>query len=344
MSLNGINGTLHVGCRRNAIGFKIKKYIPYLALLIVVASVQRFFWVHFHQPTPDLIWYLDSSRAIQYTLLGFDKRNVSLLIDQFTSFESRLWVSSFMSGLMFSLAAFSSNGNLGFRQPDAKVLIIFLLLILNIYFIQLDMHLWRQQLAFYGFVVAVNQRRIWLKYGMAALAIFFHEVAIFLFGVYFFSGCLSRIISSAKFLRSLFVILVFQLAATGIFLGYFQVAVVSLFCCIIMLVCGFEKSILKNCVFVVLLSFSGLFGVAFASSFSLGEASVERLVFLAIMSGVFIFFNTTALPRTTRMACSRPSGVIPAKGFTFTGGSLLNAVLYSSKFGFLVYYIYASVI
>ena len=115
--------------------FRIKKWMPCLLMFIVMASFERYIWVDYNKPTGDLEWYLDQHRSEQITFLGFEKKNVSIIIDQFSDYESKLWVASILSGLMFSIAVFSSNHNAGFKNINLTLFITFFLLLINKYFL-----------------------------------------------------------------------------------------------------------------------------------------------------------------------------------------------------------------
>ena len=325
---------------RGSFNLAIKKWVLWLLILIVIASIERYLWATYYQISGDLVWYLNEDRAVQYTFLGFDKQNVSILIDQFSSYDSKLWIASIVSGLMFSLAVFSSNRNQGFKRMTPSFLMVVLLLLMNMYFIQLDMHLWRQQLSFYGFMIAVNQERFVPKAIFALIAFFFHEVALLLFALYFLSGYLNYLYRSVMMWNFVLIVANMIIFAVAIKAGFSQVSVINFFCVVMLFSNQDNQGVRRKCIFIVLLSACGLFALMFTSLFVVGEASAERLVYIAVMSGLFLFFTTTSLVRAPvyrmyhgkelrfRSENINPSDVI----------SLRTVVLTSIKFVFVVYY------
>jgi len=345
MSLRGTANLSGLDRQKIDLKLTLKKWIPWLFMLVAVASLERYLWVENMPQTGDLEWYLNEYRAAQYTFLNFDKRNVAGLIDQFSSYEAKLWVVSFMSGLMFSLAIFASNRNQGFRGQTFEFFVIVLLLLLNRYFLQLDMHLWRQQIAFYGFIVAVNQSRFMLKLAFAGLAFFFHEIVLLLFALYVIGGYLNRRLRSFVVLSFVLALANALLVIGGIMVGYLQISVVSCLCFVALLANQQNTEVRRNCIFIVLLSMTAL-GVMCLVSQVVGIANAERLVFLAVMVGLFLFFNTTTSATANAAGCSYKyrAGLSSANDCVLDTGILKRLFLISLKFLFVVYYAYASII
>lgn len=322
MSFRTSNGITFLG---------VKKWVPLLLLCIILASIERYLWVILNGPTGDLQWYLDVNRAVQFTYLGFDKRHVSILLDQFSTYNVKLLVAASISGIMFSLAVFASNKNNGYRSVTFGFVLLICLLLLNKYFIQLDMHLWRQQLAFYGFVVSINQEGRIMKAIFAGIAVFFHEVAILLFALYLFSIFLNYSIKSTVywmlFLSAGNVFLFFA----AIIAGYFQVSVICIFCQVIFLANKFNPDVRIACALITALSASALFVVALSGNLGIGPVSAERLVFLSVMAGLFIFFVTNSSSKTYARQVER---------FKYNNDTKLFGVgsLMFLKIGFVIYY------
>ncbi len=324
--------------------FAIKKSLIWLLVIVAVASIERYVWVNYNGPTGDLIWYLDENRTAQYTFLGFDKRHVSFFIDLFSSNDSKLWAASLFSGLMFSLAVFSTNKNRGYNKLTSNFFIIISLLLTNKYFFQLDMHLWRQQIAFYGFIVSINQTRFISRVAIACMAIFFHEITILLYLLYYLAGLHKRICGSIRLWA-----LIISIANTILFFaalkaGYLQVSIISFFCVAMLLTNQRDLGVRRACIFIVLLSSFALFIQVMGVGLGIGVATAERLIFLAVMAGLFLFFTTTASNHVIAHSPIRGDSAASAAedASLFDARIIKPGVLVLLKVGFVSYYAYVS--
>ncbi len=311
--------------------FLVKKWVPLLFVFVVAAIIERYFWSLIHGPTADLMWYINPGRNLQLTHLGIDKAKVAYVLDLFHGENLKILVAAIMSGTMFSLAVFSSNRNRGFKKVTNGFILIACLLLLNKYIIQLDMHLWRQQISFYAFIISINQTRTTMKAIFAAIAVFFHEVTILLFALYLFSMIINFLIKSTNVL--MFFILAGNtiLFFTAFWAGYYQISVISVFCQIMILANKHNEDTRRTCTFIVALGTCSLLIFALSSNFGIGPASAERLVILSVMSGLFMFFVTNASSK------KYASTSIKSKDRKYTklfGTETLTFI----KMGFLTYY------
>lgn len=322
----------------------VRKAHVWFVFFLCAAVAERFFLVLATSPSEDLEWYLNTERGVQYTSLGMDKRYVATLIDQFQGFELRLLVAAAMSGLLFSMAIFSLSRVIGEDRCSWEKAGVLLFLLMNVYFTQLDMHLWRQQLAVYSFFVAVSQSQMIRKFIFAFSAVFFHQVAVLLFMIYFVAKVLANL--SRTNTRLYFLVISFiniYCAALSLFDGQVQITVVCALVICQMYLINASAVIRRMTIFCSLIICLALLVQSGVAQEFIGLAAQERLMFLAVSIVLFVFFNVfdsrrqyPSLPESMRT----PTTDFSSHGIKLRKGSASD-VLLALKAGFLGYYLYA---
>ena len=194
-------------------------------ILLVIFAIGIALRVYFglSRPTGDLQFYIVLEQS-QSTLLGFAKeiRFYPLLL--FPSESSRIYVLAVVTALLFVMALRQIT-----LRSDEKITYITLLIVLsNWYFAQIDMHLIRQQIAIYFFILMISQRTFGvLMIILGVFSIFYHEIALLLISSWIAAILLVkfRLLFIRKLLFYISVLLIPMLYIQGatngsIFLGY----------------------------------------------------------------------------------------------------------------------------
>ena len=130
------------------------------------------------RPTDDLAFYIGNFSYTQISRLGFEK---SLLFYPLVFFGTEAARVIALAVIMAALNTIAAIRLLRRSGQNATFFLMFLVLV-NWFFAQIDMHLVRQQIAVYLFLIAISSRR----FGISAiillvLAILYHEVILLLF-------------------------------------------------------------------------------------------------------------------------------------------------------------------
>ena len=149
-----------------------------MVLLLFVSGVVLRMGFGILRPTEDLAFYLNSNAAIQFTRLGFEK---SLLFYPLYFFDLELVRVTVLAVILSALNTIVAVRFL--RNSNQKATSFLLLLTLvNTFYAQIDMHLVRQQIAIYLFLMVFSNRNFGIgQIILSVLSIAYHEVAALLF-------------------------------------------------------------------------------------------------------------------------------------------------------------------
>ena len=148
-----------------------KLSIVYLAIF-VFGGLARFF-VGLDSASGDLAYYLAES-GVQMTVLGIPKSLVFSPLLLLESYDYRLLAISFILSFLNTMAVIAIGSLVEKRRP----LELFFSFVVAIFFIQIDMHLVRQQIGLYLFIIFLH-RSGWTKYLLLVGSIVYHEVYLF---------------------------------------------------------------------------------------------------------------------------------------------------------------------
>jgi hypothetical protein len=146
-----------------------------LFLLFVYGTILRLYF-GLYRPTGDLQFYTLLEQS-QSTLIGLGK--------EIRFYPLLVFDSPFIRTLVLAVATSLLNVTaltLAVKRADQRLsLFILSIVVLNWYFAQIDMHLVRQQLAIYFFMILFMIRGVQLlQLVLAVLSVFYHEVALLL--------------------------------------------------------------------------------------------------------------------------------------------------------------------
>ena len=161
---------------------------PFILFAIFAVGVMMRAYFGYFRPTGDLEFYTILEES-QQTLFGIDKelRFYPLLV--FDSEEARILALAVITAFLNVLALW----RLLQRSGQSVTILILLISISNWYFAQIDMHLVRQQLAIYLFILTITQYRFGVvTVVLGLLSVFYHEVALLLFASWFVAWTLAK--------------------------------------------------------------------------------------------------------------------------------------------------------
>jgi len=160
-----------------------------LLFIIFVVSILMRLYFGFYRPTGDLEFYT-SLEYTQLTLFGFQKEFLFYPLYVFDSIEMRIMALAVVLALTNILALV----RLLRRSGQHVTILVLLIAVSNWYFAQIDMHLERQQLSIYLFILCVTQSRLSLwTFVLCAFSVLYHEIALLLFGGWLIAWILTKL-------------------------------------------------------------------------------------------------------------------------------------------------------
>ena len=161
-----------------------KKEIIIFISVFIIGLISRIGFGLFNT-TGDLTWYVDPSLDEfgypQLTRFGFHKEILFLPLQLFKSINLRIMILAFITSFLNTLSIFliTKNSNQKFT------IYIGLLSILNIFFARIDMHLVRQQISIYFFIISISQNKLNIKsIIIALLSITYHEANLLFLSIW----------------------------------------------------------------------------------------------------------------------------------------------------------------
>ena len=172
-------------------------------------------------PTEDLEFYVDLN-TVQLTRLGLEKQVLFYPLAIFDTVTLRVVTLATVLSLLYTLVISSmiksSSGNFSS--------IAFLLSTLSFFHFQIDMHLVRQQIALYLFLLAIfGSKRNVIRFALLLAAFAYHEVAIVLFCAFVFikiTGFLNNVV------KEIHLGLISVLVELALFAKYFHTGIILL--------------------------------------------------------------------------------------------------------------------
>ena len=155
-----------------------------------------------------------------------------------------------------------------------------------------------------------------------------------------FSGFITLKIKSLKLLRfSLFISKIIA-SVYAYKLGYIQASIVCFLFMLYLILIANERDAVKFSLFVILLTILSLIISDITSHLTIGKASAERLIFLSVMNGLFLFFTTTLFEnnRTTKISKKKFSYFYNKSFISSYRISSINFILICQKVGFVLLY------
>lgn len=167
---------------------KINKILFFDIVSFCIATCFLYFFASFVYFSEDFAWYANPDRLNQFGYISFDKSRVALISDQFQSLNIRVLVLSMITAFAQTTFLAVIRANIPYENNSSYSFILGLLLVIsNVYLIQLGMHLWRQTVALYFLIAGIfSNKKLSLMFYL--LAIFFHEVTLILIVIYYTSG------------------------------------------------------------------------------------------------------------------------------------------------------------
>tara|TARA_A100001035_G_scaffold279040_1_gene279350 strand:- start:995 stop:1927 length:933 start_codon:yes stop_codon:yes gene_type:complete len=202
-----------------------KKEILIFISIFIIGSIFRIGFGLF-DTSDDLIWYVDPYPLefdyIQVSRFGFPKELLFLPLKIFNSINIRIIFIGLLTSFLNTISIYFlvKNSNQRFT------IYIGLIAILTIFFAKIDMHLVRQQISIYFFVISICQNKLNIKSIIfALLSIVYHEAIVFLFGAFLISISFNRFslnnLENKLFLSSI-------ITNTIIYLMIFDVSIIFL--------------------------------------------------------------------------------------------------------------------
>ena len=202
-----------------------KKEILIFIGVFIIGSIFRIGFGLF-DTSDDLIWYVDPYPLefdyIQVSRFGFPKELLFLPLKIFNSINIRIIFIGLLTSFLNTISIYFlvKNSNQRFT------IYIGLIAILTIFFAKIDMHLVRQQISIYFFVISICQNKLNIKSIIfALLSIVYHEAILFLFGAFLISISFNRFslnnLENKLFLSSI-------ITNTIIYLMIFDVSIIFL--------------------------------------------------------------------------------------------------------------------
>lgn len=202
----------------------LKKYIAVVlafSFILLINFIGRIFIAEDNM-TGDLYFYLYGGFD-QFNLYGFNKNYLYEFLKFSDVKNDKLLLLSFFQSVLFSLAAFTTFFNSEQFEKYKESYFIFKLVTFSIiassavFFMQLDMHLVRQQTAIYLFILGILQKNIFFKFIFLSAAVFFHEITLpLIFGYFFYKYFFNKSII-------IFSIMVFPLLIYSILFSFYQI-------------------------------------------------------------------------------------------------------------------------
>ncbi len=167
--------------------FSIRRDTLVYILLFALGIATRIYF-GLSRPTEDLIFYT-TLEQYQQTRFGLDKRSGFYPLKIFESVEVRTWIIAILMALL-NLAALKRIWG---RSGYSVGLLTLIIACSNWYFAQIDMHLVRQQMAVYFFVLMATERRLgFASLVWAGAAVFYHEIALLLIAAWTFAWFVTK--------------------------------------------------------------------------------------------------------------------------------------------------------
>tara|TARA_B100000989_G_C19533044_1_gene471416 strand:- start:2547 stop:3461 length:915 start_codon:yes stop_codon:yes gene_type:complete len=202
----------------------LKKYISvFLAFsfVLLINFIGRSF-IAADNLTGDLYFYIYGGFD-QYNLYGFNKNYLYDFLKLSDLGNDKLLLLSLFQSFLFSLAVFATFFNTEQFEKAKESNFIFNLVVFSIiassavFFMQLDMHLVRQQTAIYFFILGILQKNIFFKFIFLSAAIFFHEITLpLIFGYFFYKYFFNKSII-------IFCIMMFPLLIISFLNSFYQI-------------------------------------------------------------------------------------------------------------------------
>lgn len=158
------------------------KYYIYFALIFFWGFIVRSY-MGLYFPTEDLAFYVDLN-TVQLTRLGLEKQLLFYPLLIFDAVTVRIIALAAVQSLLYALVILSiiKSSRTNFSSTA------FILSILSFFHFQIDMHLVRQQIALYLFLLAIfGSKRNVIRCALLLAAFAYHEAAIILFCSYAFA-------------------------------------------------------------------------------------------------------------------------------------------------------------
>lgn len=305
---------------------KVSKLYLYWLIFFIFSFTSRLLWISYFGLTDDFEWYINPERQIQYTILGYEKGLPLFIIDIFELKSTRILIAILISSLFFSIAVyrFFLFYSLSENVSINNLLFIFFLFTFCLYFTQLDVHLWRQQISFYIFIIALTIDKTFFRFMAYFISFIFHEVILVLILGFLIFKIVRKKIPSILLSRHIITIYGALLIVLSFFTGYFQLIFISLMGIIISFLNIKNSKAAEFVSYALIFSIFSLIILIFFKYVGLGEASIERLVFMSITAGLFFILSINTSKIDIKNAEKKPS---------------LNAYFLSSlKILFIFYY------
>lgn len=154
-----------------------KNSISLIAFLGIYTLVLLTF-IFFNGITGDLEWYISDNRMGQFGYIGIDKSRVSILIDFFETEPMRLLIACFHVSGALTLAILTTH--VSYKSQFRLWFMLIAVILVNIYVIQLSMHLWRQSIGLFLFFAFLNVNNTLYRLVLLLFSTYFHELFFFI--------------------------------------------------------------------------------------------------------------------------------------------------------------------
>ncbi len=267
-----------------------KEFILFTGIFVIGALIRIAFGLY--KPTQDLLWYVDPYKIgnyIQVTRLGIPKEILFLPLKIFNGLEYRIIFLAILLSFLntFSLYKLRKNKN------NNLTVFIGLIAILNIFHVKIDMHLVRQQVSIYFFVISISESKLNIQSLIyAVLAILYHEVTLLLYGAFTIAFQINR-----YFLKNLSKNLFIASLISNIFL-YLSISDVSIIFMIIISTVNkfvkkeFEKSYIINSFYIFQLFLTFFYLDLKLNKYSIFTAvALERFIGFGVSYGILLIIG-----------------------------------------------------
>lgn len=156
----------------------VKKNSTSLLAFLGIYTLILLSFIFFNGITDDLEWYISDNRMGQFGYIGIDKSRVSIFIDLFETESMKLLIACFLVSAALTLAIFTTR--VSYKSQFRFWFMLFALILVNIYVIQLSMHLWRQSIGLFLFLAFLNVNNPLQRLFLLLLSSYFHEVFFFI--------------------------------------------------------------------------------------------------------------------------------------------------------------------
>lgn len=169
-----------------------KELILFICIFVLGALIRIAFG--FYKTSQDLLWYVDpypigNYNYIQVSRIGFPKELLFLPLKIFNKIEYRIIALAICTSFLNTFSLYK------LRKSNNHKLTIFIGIIatLNIFLAKIDMHLVRQQISIYFFVISASENKLNIKSLIySLLAILYHEATFLLYGAFSISLTIKR--------------------------------------------------------------------------------------------------------------------------------------------------------